>query len=469
MSEQPKTRQELYERIRQSSKDEYILEEMIRLGFWPESGVIPEDPAEEIRQRGELQRELDALRTEKKRLGDTKAMLRELRKRRLQESREKQQETKARRAAEREQRAAAWQQRKKHDLLYLGEQVSAGLNQLESTPDKLQVYNLPLLHTPLQLAKVMGIELNQLRFLAFQREVAKTSHYVRFSIPKKTGGERQISAPMPRLKKAQYWVLHNILNHLSLHTAAHGFRAEHSIVSNAKPHTAQAVVINMDLADFFPTVDYRRVKGVFQGLGYSEAVATVLGLLCTEAETLPVELDGERYFIAQGERHLPQGAPTSPALSNFICRRLDARLQGMAQKLGFNYTRYADDLTFSADREHVPNVQALLAWVKRIVTEEGFQLHPDKTRVMHSGRQQEVTGIVVNNEQPSISRQQLRRFRALLFQIEKDGIKDKSWNGNPNVLSSAAGFANLVYMVNPEKGAELKQRVKLLQQRFAGK
>ncbi len=465
MSEQPKTRQELYERIRQSSKDEYILEEMIRLGFWPKAGELPEDPADEIRERGEIQHELDSLRTEKNRLDNHAAMLRELRKRRLEASREKQKETKARREAERQQRAAAWQQRKSEELLYLGDGVSAGLRSLDSDADTLQAAGLPILQTPLQLAKAMHLSLGQLRFLAFQREVAKISHYVQFSVPKKTGGERHIAAPMPRLKQAQYWVLQHVLTPLPLHSAVHGFCAEHSIVSNATPHTGKAVVINFDIENFFPSISYRRIKGLFQTLGYSEAVATVLGLICSAADTVPVELDGERYFLAQGERHLPQGAPTSPALSNLICRRLDARLQGMAQKLGFTYTRYADDMSFSADSQD--NVQALLAWVKRIVREEGFQLHPEKTRVMHRGRQQEVTGIVVNNALPVISRRQLRRFRALLFQIEKDGPEGKSWNGHSNVLRSAAGFANLVYMVSPLKGAALKARVKKLQQRFA--
>jgi len=466
MNEQPKTRQELYERIRESSKDEYILEEMIRLGFWPEAGEMPVDPADEIRQRGEIERELNALRTEKNRLQNSAAMLSELRKRRLQASKEKQQETKARRERERQARAAAWQQRTQQEVLYLGEGVSAGLQQLSRDLEKLQKSNLPILETPLQLAEAMNLSLNALRFLSFHREVSKVSHYVRFTLPKKTGGERQISAPMPRLKQAQYWILQHILMPLPVHPAVHGFYPDRSIVSNAHPHTAQAVVVNFDIQDFFPSITYKRVKGLFVTLGYSEAIAVVLALLCTEPEILPVELDGEQYFFAQGERHLPQGAPTSPMLTNLLCRRLDARLQGMANKLGFAYTRYADDMSFSTDSDHQNNLKALLHWVKKIVHEEGFALHPDKTRVMHAGRRQEVTGLVVNNAQPTISRQQLRRFRALLHQLETQGIAGKTWNGNANVLNSAAGFANLVFMVNPEKGAALKARVRKLQQKY---
>lgn len=466
MSNQPKTRQELYDRIRESSKDEYILEEMIRLGFWPQAGEVPQDPAEEIRQRGEIQRELNALRTEKSRLQNSAAMLRELRKRRLLASKEERQATKVRREQERQERAAVWQQRKLNDLLYLGEGVSAGLQQLGSDVEKLQQAKLPVFDTPLQLAEAMGISLGELRFLSFNREVSKVSHYVRFKVAKKSGGERQISAPMSRLKQAQYWILQQVLALLPVHSAVHGFYPQRSIVSNAQPHTAKAVVVNFDIQDFFPSICYRRIKGLFVSMGYAEAVATVLALLCSEAEVLRVELDGEYYFVAQGERHLPQGAPSSPMLTNLLCRRLDGRLHGMARKLGFVYTRYADDMSFSADS--VDNLNALLHWVKKIVREEGFDIHPNKTRIMRSSRRQEVTGLVVNNAQLSISRQQLRRFRALLHQLESQGVEGKRWNGNPDVLSSAAGFANLVFMVNPVKGAALQARVRALQEAVSG-
>src|SRR5690606_31416208 len=118
---------------------------------------------------------------------------------------------------------------------------------------------------------------------------------------KKTGGLRTISAPMPRLKRAQYWILSNILEPINLHGDAHGFVKQRSIVTNAQAHVGKDVVINIDLQDFFPTVSYPRVKGFFHQLGYSEHVATILALLCTEAETQEVELDGHTWFVSNGE------------------------------------------------------------------------------------------------------------------------------------------------------------------------
>src|SRR4029079_11661853 len=128
---------------------------------------------------------------------------------------------------------------------------------------------------------------------------------------------------------------------------AHGFVPGRSTMSNAVPHVRRDVVVNADLKEFFPTISFPRVKGVFQELGYSPAVATILALLCTESPRREVTYAGRVWQVAIGPRALPQGACTSPALSNLPARALDARLTGMAQKLGWTYTRYADDLTFS--------------------------------------------------------------------------------------------------------------------------
>jgi len=129
-----------------------------------------------------------------------------------------------------------------------------------------------------------------------------------------------------------------------------------AFLTNARNHVGRDVVINLDLKDFFPTLTYARVKGLFEALGYAEAVAIPLALLCTEPMVDEVTLDGERHFIADGPRLLPQGAPTSPAITNLICRRLDRRLVGLARTLGFIYSRYADDLTFSGSGEAVKKI-----------------------------------------------------------------------------------------------------------------
>lgn len=453
------TRQELYDRIRESSKDHVILEEMIRLGFWPQRGTLPEDPADDIRREVELQNQLNALRTEASRLGDIERLRREARKRRLLESREKRKATKERRLRERRERKRAWARAKAKDITFIGTGYSAGLLERSGDVGRLAKFDLPSLHTPAELAEAMGIEIAELRFLTFARQVSRVSHYARFRIPKKTGGERLISAPMPRLKKAQHWVLRNICDRLSVHQAAHGFRAERSIVSGARPHVGAAVVVNVDLKDFFPTVGYPRVRGMFRSLGYSEAVATLLALLCTEPAVEVVELDGETWYVGTGERALPQGAPTSPAITNRICRRMDHRLTVAAKKLGFAYTRYADDLSFSS--KSGDGVGALLRQVAHITAEEGFEVHPDKTRVFRRGRRQEVTGLVVNDKL-SVPRRDVRRLRAVIHHIEKDGPEGKTWAHSPDVLSGVLGFASFVAMVDPDKGRSLLERARAL-------
>src|SRR5262249_6573819 len=163
------------------------------------------------------------------------------------------------------------QARKAQEITYLGDKVSAGLG---PTPDrKVADENararlaLPPLPDPPALAAALGISLSQLRFLAYDREVSTVTQYRRFTIPKRTGGERLISAPRKSLKAVQRWILDRLLDKLPLSDSAHGFRAARSIVSNAQPHVGAAIVVNVDLRDFFPTVSYRRVKGLYRKLG----------------------------------------------------------------------------------------------------------------------------------------------------------------------------------------------------------
>jgi retron-type reverse transcriptase len=262
---------------------------------------------------------------------------------------------------------------------------------------------------------------------------------------------------MPRLKAVQYWILHSILNQLPHHGAAHGFVRERSILSNAGAHLRKEVVINIDLKDFFPTIHFKRVKGLFCKLGYSEKIASLLSLLSTEAETEEVELDGKRYYVAKGARVLPQGAPTSPALTNVLCYKLDCRLQGVARSMGFDFTRYADDITFSGGVEAAQKVQQLLWRLHRIIKEEGFTIHPKKIKVMRKGSRQEVTGIVVN-EQPGINRKTLHRFRSVLNQLEKGRIEGIHWKGG-HLFAEISGYAEFVSMVKPELGRRFKEQV----------
>jgi retron-type reverse transcriptase len=454
-------RQQLYDRIKASTKDSVILEEMKRLGFWKRDAGIPSLSEQLILKEADLTKELSTLLEQQRRYENKEQALKEMRKARLEQSRAKREENKKIRKQKREEKAARWKASKETDIIYLGDHVSQGLNNKETDAGKLAQHQLPLLNTVEDLAKGMNVSVGVIRYLAYNRIISKTTHYRRFYIPKKTGGKRLISTPMPKLKQAQYWILENVLNKVATHDAAHGFVKQRSIVSNAMPHVGAEVVINIDMKDFFPTITYPRVKGVFRSFGYSEQIATILALICTEADCDQIELDGQTYYAAGLERFLPQGAPTSPALTNIICWKLDARLKGIATKLGFNYTRYADDLTFSASGEAVAQVKTLMGFVKKVVKEEKLVIHPDKIRVLRKGARKEVTGIVVNDK-PAVNAKELDRFRALLFQIEKDGPEGKHWNNSPNLLASIKGFANFVAMVDPVKGKPMVERVTMI-------
>ncbi|MCW3092204.1 MAG: RNA-directed polymerase [Ferruginibacter sp.] len=448
------TRQQIYDRIRETSKEEFILVEMKRLGFWGKKDGEPGVPELLIKKETELQKELNKLSEEKRKFQNREAVVKEMRMKRMAEAKVKRELNKKKREQERFDKAEAWKNKKATEIIYLGENVSLGLNHTENNIAALQKHNLPVFANETELAIAMGIDLKELRFLAFNRKVSEVSHYRKFYIPKKSGGRRLISAPMPRLKKVQYWILQNLLNKVALHKAANGFVAHRSIVSNAQPHVGKDLVLNMDVKDFFPSVHFKRTKGLLQQLGYSEKISTILSLICTEAVTDEVEIDGKNYFVQKGNRVLPQGAPTSPAITNILCFSLDNRLQGLANKLNCNYTRYADDITFSGGKEII--AQQLVWRIKRILQDEGFTVHPGKIRIMCKGTQQEVTGVIVN-QQLSVNRKDLRQFRALLHNLKKG---DTHTVHTPASLSNhIIGYANFVKMVNPVKGTQFKQSI----------
>lgn len=322
---------------------------------------------------------------------------------------------------------------------------------------RLEDNALPELETVNQLVErlqeaVPDMNLPMLRWLCYHRDVAKTIHYKPFVIPKRSGGVRHIWAPMPKLKATQKWILHNVAERLPKHGAAHGFVAGRSILSNARMHTDSQVVVGMDLKDFFPTLTLPRVKGVFRSAGYLEGIATLLALLCTESPRLPTRLGKETVYVATGPRCLPQGSPASPAITNAACLRLDRRIAGYAQKFGWRYTRYADDLTLSYPNsgDGRPKVDRLIKVLNDIVADEGFTVHPDKTHVMGPGSRQEVTGLVVNGkDEPRVPSEFRRKLRAAIHNIRqgKDFHEDES-------IQTLNGFASFIFSTDAEQGRE---------------
>ena len=460
---QPATQTNWRARLREVGKEAFIKEEMERLGFWPPVDGVVQGMDEAEARLSVLYPELQAARSElhqlDKEIGIGKnipALIGGIRKKRIERVR-------AARAVKRQQQVeqkathqAQYREWKARTLPYLGHGVSGGLRYEGGDAAKIETTGLPTLATAEDLANAMGITTKQLAWLTYHRGAVVNDHYAHFTIPKRGGGTRAISAPKRQLRAAQKWVLETILNHVGIHNAAMAFRPKRSIVHNARLHTGKALVIRVDLKDFFPSIQFRRVKGLFKGLGYNEGVASILALICTEAPRVVVMFDGQKRAVAIGERSLPQGACTSPALTNILCRRLDARLTGIAQRYGFTYTRYADDLVFShSDKEATAG--QLFTRLRQIVEEEGYVINEKKTRVMRPQHRQVVTGVVVN-ETPRLSRRDLRKFRAFLHHCETEGLQTVTQRTGKNALLYASGYLSFLHMVSPEQAAKIRQR-----------
>ncbi len=379
----------------------------------------------------------------------------------VQQSREAQAALKAQKKQEalerRQQHAEAVAHRRATDIIYLGRGVSTGLHDRRSNVEALQASGLPVLSTPAEVAQAMGITIPKLRWLAFHAQSTRTSNYINFQIPKKSGGMRTISAPKKNLAQCQQWIFANIFNKTNTHPAAHGFVPGRSTVSNAANHSQSKILINCDLKDFFPGITFPRIRGLFQKMGYSPAVATILALICTEPPRRKVDYAGKSFFVASGPRALPQGSCCSPAISNLIAHRLDLRLAAMAEKLGWRYSRYADDISFSTDRDDQNTmVGYILARIRHIVQDENFSINKDKTRILRPSAAQLVTGIVVN-ERPGVPRKQVRRIRAILHRARHEGLTAQNKHNIPNFEAWLGGMIAYITMVNPDQGLPLKK------------
>lgn len=352
-------------------------------------------------------------------------------------------------------RVEAVAKRRAEDIIFLGRGVSKGLADRRSNPEALAALGVPVWSSPADVAKGLGLTITQLRWLCFHAEATRKTHYVYFEIPKRSGGKRLLSAPHTKLKTAQRKILDDVLAKIPLEPEAHGFVTGRSTVTNATPHVGQGVVLNVDLKDFFPTVTFRRVRGLFHSFGYSPAVATVLALLCTEAPRRKVKFDGAEWWVAVGDRCLPQGAPSSPAIANAITRKLDRRLRGRLGKRGWVYTRYADDLSFSRKDFTRAELGFVHASIRHVVQDEGFALNPKKGRAQGKGARQDVTGVVVNVK-PGVPRDELKRLRAILHQAKKTGLEAQNREKVPDYRRVLEGKIAYVMMIDRVKGEKLK-------------
>jgi hypothetical protein len=292
---------------------------------------------------------------------------------------------------------------------------------------------VPALPTTGELAAFLHLGVGDLLWLADPRHLLRhhpggpLQHYFARWVPKRSGGARLLEAPKARLRSVQRRVLAEVLGAVPAHPAAHGFVPGRSALSHAGLHVGRAVVVRLDLREFFPSVGRRRVAETFRALGYPDRVADTLTGLCTTctprqvANAAPDRWSAQRYAAA----HLPQGAPSSPKLANLAAYGLDVRLSAFAEANGVTYSRYADDLAFSGD--------SVAQWfperVAEIVVDEGFRVNPAKTRRTGRGTRQALVGVVVNAGL-GVPRAERERLEAILPRTARAGRSGgATWRG----------------------------------------
>ena len=335
---------------------------------------------------------------------------------------------------------------------------------LNSYKDILEIFNIA--QVILYGEKATLFELEDLIFYA-NLNFSEKDRYFTFTVKKKSGGERIINAPCEELKGLLQCFNYILQVLFTPHAKAMGFVRERSVVSNAQLHTNKNYVYNIDLKDFFHSFGRQWVKWAlmqepFNLSGEREPLAFWLASLCTHS----LEIEGSTKIV------LPQGAPTSPTLTNILCYPLDKKLNGLAKRFGATYSRYADDITFSSNKSIFKN-EVFLKELERIVKSQKLTINEKKTRLQKKEYRQEVTGLIVN-EKVNTYRHYVKQLRMWLYYIEKYGmvkaealfrkdyIKEKGhikWEKNPmkNVLQGKLLYLKMV------KGAEDATYLKLVQ------
>jgi RNA-directed DNA polymerase len=326
----------------------------------------------------------------------------------------------------------------------------------------LAACNLPNLATSADLAAWLGVSIGDLDWFADVRNIngadGPLCHYGYAWVPKRFG-MRLMEIPKIRLREIQRRILRGILDPVPVHAAAHGFRRGHSCRTYVEPHIGRDVVLRIDLRNFFPGIPSPRIHALFATLGYPDTVARILTALCTNAVPMSVARRGGLSWEEAkrlGIPHLPQGAPTSPALANLCALHLDLRLHALAHELQGQYTRYADDIAISGGEPLRRRVEAVSALVTAIASEEGFVVNHRKTRAMHRARRQLLTGIVVN-EKANVRRTEFDRLKATLTNCVRHGPQSQDREGRNDFRAHLAGRIAYVASLNASRGQKLQE------------
>ena len=301
--------------------------------------------------------------------------------------------------------------------------------------------NLPIIFDIKHLSKLMGVNYSVLFYYIFNTQ----NFYKEFIIPKKSGENRIIDAPSLNLKKIQRWILENLLVNFPVSNYAKGFKRQTNIVDNAKIHVNKKLVYNIDIKDFFPSISFKSVYFIFYNVGYSSEVSYAFAKLVTF------------------EGFLPQGSPCSPAISNILCVNLDETMNSLANNIGANYSRYADDMTISTN--DIPLFLTKKNAFKNIVEFYDFKLNDKKERIQYENQAQFVTGLLVNN-----GVQVRRAFKKEVEQqiyycevygiyshLEKIGMEDRSF-----FKEYLYGKVNFIKSVEPQVGVQFLERLNAL-------
>jgi RNA-directed DNA polymerase len=333
---------------------------------------------------------------------------------------------------------------------------------------------VPVLDTVGDVAAWLELPVGELEWFADVRGLERRAdderlrHYRYAWHVRPDGRARVLEAPKPRLKALQRRLLHELLAWIPVHDAAHGFVAGRSARSHAALHVGRDVVLRLDLEDCFASVSAGRVYGLFRATGYAEGVAHVLTGLCTNAMPVdewarvprPMTAEAIAAHHRLGRRlaapHLPQGAPSSPALANLSAFRLDRRLAALAASLDARYSRYADDLVLSGDgRLRAPWVRSVVA---SIASEEGFRVNLAKTNLMTRAGRQRVAGIVVN-DRVNLARDEYDALKAILHDAEHHGLAAANRTGHPEFRAHLRGRIAWLESLHPARGAHLRERL----------
>jgi RNA-directed DNA polymerase len=348
-------------------------------------------------------------------------------------------------------------------------ELLVGAQQMRPTAAAV-AWDIPAIESSGDLAKWLGLNPGELRWFAdlkglgVKRHDEALRHYHYRVLAKRFGTIRLIEAPKPRLKDLQRQILIWMLQKIPPHPAVHGFIKGRSIRSFAAPHVGARGVLRMDVRDFFPTFGGVRIQNLFRTLGYPEAVADLLGGICTNA--VPHEVwDDISSKTAPGfhnevlrtyaRPHLPQGAPTSPALANLSFYRVDCRLTALAQSADAVYTRYADDLAFSGGDDFLRRAKRFGLHVAAVLLEEGFRVNHRKTRIMAQGVRQKLAGIVINRR-PNVMRRDFDQLKAVLTNCARLGPESQNREMRPRFRAHLEGRISFVESINPGKGKRLR-------------